>query len=310
MAQAGGIADGAVVRLNGYNIGYLDKLQLTGSRDTQRQVEFRMLVNGKYLSQIPVDSVAEISAANLLGDKFVNITRGQDPRTVKPGDELKSLPSQDIPELMAQMTTTLESFQTIVNRADSLLAGVEAGHGNLGKFMKDEELYSRMNGIAAELQKILTDVRTSNGSVSKLLHDNGALYDDFRAPMKRIDAMLAQIQGGQGNIGLLMNDRALYDDFKRTLTEFNGLLSDLQAGKGTAGKLLKDEQLHKRLDDLLAKFSGIVDKMNAGQGTVGQFLVNPQLYETLEGTTKEFQSLAKDMRANPKKFLSIRLTLF
>src|SRR5579871_5952460 len=116
MAQAGGIADGAVVRLNGYNIGYLDKLQLTGSRDTQRQVEFRMLVNGKYLSQIPVDSVAEISAANLLGDKFVNITRGQDPRTVKPGDELKSLPSQDIPELMAQMTTTLESFQTIVNR--------------------------------------------------------------------------------------------------------------------------------------------------------------------------------------------------
>ena len=53
-----------------------------------------------------------------------------------------------------------------------------------------------------------------------------------------------------------------------------------------------------------------MDKINAGQGTLGQFLVNPQLYDALNGATREFQSLAKDMRANPKKFLTIRLTLF
>lgn len=310
MNQASGIADGSVVRLNGYTIGYLDKLRLTDSRDPKRAVEFQMLVNGKFLSQIPVDSVAEISAANLLGDKFINITRGQATRAVNRGDEIRSLQGNDIPELMAQMSNTLESLQTIVNRLDSLLAGVEAGKGNLGKFLKDEELYNRTNGIASELQKILTDVRTSNGTISKLFHDEGALYEEFRAPMKRIDAMLAEIQAGQGNIGLLLKDRALYDDFKKTVLEFNGLLADLQAGKGTLGKLLKDDQLHKRLDDLLAKFNGIVDKMNAGQGTVGQFLVNPQVYESFNGVTREFQSLAKDMRANPKKFLTIRLTLF
>jgi phospholipid/cholesterol/gamma-HCH transport system substrate-binding protein len=310
MDDASGIADGSVVRLNGYTIGYLDALKLTDSRDAKRAVEFDMQVKGEFLSQIPVDSVAAISAANLLGDKFINITKGQDSHTVKPGAELRSLQGQDIPELMAQMRNTLESFQTIVNRVDSLLAGVESGKGNLGKFLKDEELYSRMNGIASELQKILADVRTSNGTVSKLFHDEGALYNEFRAPIKRIDDMLAQIQAGQGNIGLMLKDRALYDDFRKTIGEFNSLLADLQAGKGTAGKLLKDEQLHKRLDELLAKFNGIMDKMNAGQGTVGQFLVNPQLYESLNGVTREFQSLAKDMRANPKKFLTIRLTLF
>ncbi|HEV3198093.1 MAG TPA: MlaD family protein [Bryobacteraceae bacterium] len=310
MNDASGIADGSVVRLNGYTIGYLDKLRLTDSRDPKRAVEFRMMVNGKYLSEIPVDSVAAISAANLLGDKFINITKGQDRRTVNPGDELKSLQGQDIPELMAQMTNTLESFQTIVNRVDSLLAGVEQGKGNLGKFLKDEELYGRMNGIASELQKILADLRTSNGTISKLFHDEGALYEEFRAPVKRIDSMLAEIQAGQGNIGLLLKDRALYDDFKKSVVEFNGLLADLQAGKGTAGKFLKDDQLHNRLDLLVTKFSGIVDKMNAGQGTLGQFLVNPQFYESLNGVTREFQSLAKDMRANPKKFLTIRLTLF
>ncbi len=310
MDDASGIADGSMVRLNGYTIGYLDHLRLTDSRDPKRAVEFDMQVKKEFLSQIPVDSVAAISAANLLGDKFINITRGQDTRTVQPGGELRSLQGQDIPELMAQMRNTLESFQTIVNRVDSLLAGVEQGKGNIGKFLKDEQLYDRMNGVASELQKILTDVRTSNGTVSKLFHDEGALYEDFRAPLKRIDAMMADIQSGQGNIGLLLKDRALYDDFKKATSELNGLLSDLAAGKGTAGKLLKDEQLHKRLDDLLAKFNVIVDKMNSGQGTVGQLLVNPQLYESLNGVTREFQSLAKDMRANPKKFLTIRLTLF
>jgi phospholipid/cholesterol/gamma-HCH transport system substrate-binding protein len=310
MNQASGIADGSVVRLNGYTIGYLDTLRLTNSSNPKRAVEFRMIVSGKFLSQIPVDSIAEITAANLLGDKFVNITRGKDPRTVNPGDEIRSREGQDIPELMAQMTNTLESFQTIVNRADSLLAGVEAGKGNLGKFLKDEELYGRMNGIASELQKILADVRTSNGTISKLFHDEGTLYEEFRAPIKRIDAMLAEIQAGQGNIGLLLKDRTLYDDFKKTVQEFNGLLADLQAGKGTAGKLLKDEQLHQRLDLLVAKFNGIMDKMNAGQGTVGQFLVNPQFYQSLDGMTREFQSLAKDMHANPKKFLTIQLKLF
>jgi phospholipid/cholesterol/gamma-HCH transport system substrate-binding protein len=50
--------------------------------------------------------------------------------------------------------------------------------------------------------------------------------------------------------------------------------------------------------------------MTAGQGTLGQFLVNPELYQSLTETTREAQALAKDMRANPKKFLTIRLTLF
>jgi phospholipid/cholesterol/gamma-HCH transport system substrate-binding protein len=53
-----------------------------------------------------------------------------------------------------------------------------------------------------------------------------------------------------------------------------------------------------------------MDKINSGQGTLGQLMVNPQLYEAMTGATREFQSLAKDMRANPKKFLSLRLVLF
>ena len=108
----------------------------------------------------------------------------------------------------------------------------------------------------------------------------------------------------------MLKDPALFDEMQKSLARDRLLLADLNAGKGTAGKLLKDDQLHQRFDQLVAKLNTTVDKMNAGQGTLGQFMVNPQLYESLTGATREFQSLAKDMRANPKKFLTIRLSLF
>jgi phospholipid/cholesterol/gamma-HCH transport system substrate-binding protein len=309
MDDASGVGSDTPVRLNGIAIGYLGSLSLTNATDPKRTVQFVMLIRRQYLSDIPSDSVVAISAANLLGDKFLNITKGRSPRHVKAGDTLSALQAQDIPELMAQSANLLQTFQTIVNRIDTLLAGVEAGKGNIGKLLKDEELYSRLNGIASEGQRLLTDIRTGNGTVSKLIYDD-ALYQEIRAPIKRIDAMLADLQAGQGTAGRLLKDPALYDEARQSLVEIRTLLTDVNAGKGTAGKLLKDDRLYTRLDTLVAKFSGTIDKINSGQGTLGQIVVNPALYQSLDTTTRELQNLVKDIRANPKKFLSIRLTLF
>ena len=310
MEDASGIADGSTVRLNGFAVGYLDHLTLTNSRDPKRAVEFVIKVKPEYLKDIPVDSTVAISAANLLGDKFLNISRGKSQQTVRDGSELPSMQvQQDIPELMAASANLLQSFQGIINRVDALLAGVEQSKGNIGLFLKDTELYSRLTGIEGELELLLKEVHTGNGTISKLIH-NDELYQEVRAPLRRIDAMLADLQGGQGTAGKLLKDPALFDDLQKTTVEIRALIADVNAGKGTAGKLLKSDELSNRLNDLIAKLSGTIDRINSGQGTLGQFMVNPQLYDSLTSMTREFQALAKDMHANPKKFLTIRLTLF
>src|SRR6478736_1805157 len=63
MDDASGMAEGTPVRLNGFTIGTLDKIQLTRSTEPKRSVEFVMKVQAKFLPQIPVDSVVSISAA-------------------------------------------------------------------------------------------------------------------------------------------------------------------------------------------------------------------------------------------------------
>ena len=68
--------------------------------------------------------------------------------------------------------------------------------------------------------------------------------------------------------------------------------------------------LEQRINQLVANLNTSIDKLNAGQGTLGQLMVNAQLYESLNGATRETQQLMKDIRANPKKFLRIKLGLF
>ncbi len=309
MKDSSGMAENAQVRLNGIAIGHIGKVTLSGSRDPKRTVQIDMKLSRKYLDQIPDDSLAAISAANLLGDKYINITKGIHPKHVEPDGEIGSVPTQEIMEIVGQASGLIDQLQTIVRRADGLLAVVDAGQGNLGKLLKDDTLYNRLNATAGEVEQLVKDVKNSNGTVSHLLYDD-TLYNDIRKPIQRLDDMLAQVQQSKGTAGKLLYDSQLYDEARGSIAEAKKMLDNLNAGKGTAGKLLNDEEVYKQLTLITQKINTAMDRVNSGQGTIGQLMVNPQLYDSLTGVTRELNSLVADAHKNPKKFLSIKLALF
>jgi phospholipid/cholesterol/gamma-HCH transport system substrate-binding protein len=309
MDDSSGMAEGATVRLNGIQVGEVERLKLSGSKDPRRIVEIDMSIRSEFLTQVPKDSMAGISAANLLGDKFINITKGTASEHVRPGDEIRSAPNQDIPELMAQSASLLTQFQSLLTRVNTILTDVEAGKGNIGKLLKDEELYARLNSAVSEAQHILSAVRTGKGTLSRLLNDD-TLYENLRAPLDKLNVILADLQQGRGTAGKLLKDDALFEDLRKTTAQANQLLADLQAGRGTAGKVLKDERLYNNIVQLVAKVNTTVDRLNSGQGTLGQLMVNPQLYESLNGATNELRLLLQQARANPKKFVQLKFSLF
>jgi len=309
MDDSSGMTEGAPVRLNGIPAGQVEALKLSGQKDPRRIVEIDMSIRAEYLTEIPKDSMAGIAASNLLGDKFIDITKGSAAEHVQPGDEIRSAPNQDIPQLMAESAGLLAQFQSLLTRVNGILTYVEEGKGNLGKFLKDEELFARLNSTVGEAQQILTTVRTGNGTISHLLNDPG-LYDSLRAPLDKLNTILGELEQGHGTAGKFLKDEALFNDLRQVTSQANQLLADLQAGRGTAGKLLKDETLHHNLVQLLAKVDTTVDKLNAGQGTMGQLLVNPQLYDSLNGATGELRDLLHQARTNPKKFFQLKISLF
>src|SRR5580658_2857579 len=60
------VAEASLVTLNGINVGQVKKVELSGASQPNRFVKITLAIETKYLSSIPVDSQAELAAANLL----------------------------------------------------------------------------------------------------------------------------------------------------------------------------------------------------------------------------------------------------
>lgn len=309
MRDSAAVVPGSAVRLNGILVGEVQNVALSGSSDPARVVRMDLEIREEFMNEIPVDSVAAVSAENVLGAKFINIKKGQTATLVKPGGEINALDVQGFEEVVQQSYTLLASLQGILKRIDAIVSVVEAGEGSIGKLLVDEELYDRLNAAVADVQKVTTAISTGRGTIGKLLYDE-SLYEDVRATLGRLDALMLEVQQGKGTAGRLIQDPALYNEAQNTIAELRKILAGLNAGEGTAGKLLKSEELHNQIASTLGKVDSMLAQLNSGQGTLGQLLVNPQMYDSINGLTREMNELMKDFRANPRKFLRIRVSLF
>jgi phospholipid/cholesterol/gamma-HCH transport system substrate-binding protein len=294
--DAAGLMDGTQVRLNGIPIGYLDAQKLTNSRDRQRKIRFDLKVRERYLWEIPVDSVVGLASDNLLGEQFIGIRRGRSAQHVESGAELGTSQNEDITRMMAQMSRQLDRLQDVFTRAEKLLSSVDKGSGAIGKIVQNPQLQTGA-GVSAELDRLMAEVQHGHGTVTKLFYDD-PLDKQLESPLKRLDAIMASVDGTSARL------KEVQDGLDRTTAEFHALQTEMDAGKGSLARL---SQLQARFDELTFKIDRMMDRINSGQGTVGQLMVNPQLNEALAGTTREFQELAKGLKANPRKFIALRL---
>ncbi len=309
MSDAAALTAGAPVNLDGIPVGKVKAIALSGSKDPRRLVRIEMELPVSQLKSIPSDSLASISAANVLGTKYINIKSGMSETPIGPGQELPSLNTEAFDDLVQQGYSVLTALQGTVERVDRIIGIVESGKGSIGKLLVDDTLYNHFLAIVDEVKQLADVLNSDKGTFGQLIYHR-EVYDDIRKSLSRVDTLLEGLQQGQGTAGQLLKNRELYDQMDKTVAGLHTIVDDLNAGKGTAGQLLKNDDLHNQLKATMTKIDGILDKVNSGQGTIGQLLVNQQLYDNLNGTTAEMHGLMKDFRANPKKFLRIKLSIF
>ncbi len=309
-ADAAGLTNGAPVRINGIGAGLVTGVNLSGSTNPTRVIRVDFKVDSNMLKQIPVDSLASIDSDNLLGStKYLQITKGVSQQTVQPGATIKATDTRQFDQLVQQGYSLLDSLQTIVGKVSDIVGEVENGKGTIGKLLVDQTLYNSLQATVSQVQQLATTLNSRTGTIGHLINDD-TLYRQVETLVGRIDDMTQSIQQGQGTAGMLLKDPKLYNDLDHTVDQLNTILANLNAGKGTAGQILTSDKLANQISNTLGKVDTTLDKVNSGQGTIGQLLVNPALYDSATGSTRELHELLKDFRANPKKFLSIRLRVF
>jgi phospholipid/cholesterol/gamma-HCH transport system substrate-binding protein len=310
LSNASGLQGGALVRINGIQAGKVDSVGLSGETNPARIIKVDFDVDHDMLRQIPIDSTASVGSDNLLGStKFLDVAKGTSLQTVEPGATMRSSGTQEFDQLVKQGFGVLDSAQAILNKISDVVDSIQNGKGTIGKLLVDPTLYNSLQATVAQVQELSATLNSKRGTIGQLINDP-TVYNQVEALATQLNDLTRSLQNGEGTIGMLLKDKRLYGDLDQDINQLNGIMADLRAGKGTAGQLLTNGKIANQISSTLDKIDVTLDNANSGQGTIGQLLVNPQLYDAATGTTRELHELLKDFRANPKKFLSIKLHIF
>jgi phospholipid/cholesterol/gamma-HCH transport system substrate-binding protein len=267
------------------------------------QVDVTFEVNTSMRERITTGSIASLGSVSLLGESAVDIT--------------PSTRGTPIPEwgyvtpgiAKGGIADVAAQAQQSAAEITKLVTDIRTGKGTVGKLMTDEQLYNDLQAFAASAGDLARGVRGGRGTLGRLMNDP-ATADALEASMANIQRMTDQINAGQGSLGKLVKDDAFANSLNGATAGIQELTARLNRGEGTAGKLMTDQALYNKLDAVTGRFDELLTKLNAGEGTAGQLLKDKQLYENMNGTVTELRSLLSAIQKDPRKYLNLNVSIF
>ena len=310
LSEASGLRDGAEVRLAGVAIGNVKRVQISAYTEPNRAVEVVMGVSRKYQSEIRADSVASIETVGLLGESYVNISRGSHSQEVIPDQGvLKSSEGAEIKQVVQNADDVIVNLRVLSAQLNNITGQLQAGKGSIGKLIYDQTLYNHLDTTASKLDQMVTNLDEGKGSLGKLLEDE-SFYNNATSTFNHLNQVLDEMQHGQGSIAKFISDPAVFNNVNHLVAQANSLFDGINQGHGTLGKLATDTQFYDRADDVLNRFDQISTRMAEGQGTLGKFSTDPTLYNNLSDSSKSMKDFLTEFRKNPKKYLTLKVHLF
>jgi phospholipid/cholesterol/gamma-HCH transport system substrate-binding protein len=313
-SNVGYLLEGAGVYLAGVQVGRVGGIRFFEDIAAQK-VLVSLKITREYQERIRQDSVAVITSSGLLGDKYIDITLGNESepelldgmfiRTQEPADYGQLLRQGEevltntiaITSSLATLTSGFRSSQApmavegLLTSLAQIAKAVETGDGLLHSliFEKDNErIVSDLAAAITALRDTLTGIKEGKGFLQTLLTDpNPEVVSQLTKLLASGQKLLQEIEKGQGILHALIYDKQggkVVKDFAGAASNINELLVRLQGQDSLAASLLNDPKQKQVLIDLahiMHDFRQVAADIAEGRGTVGGFIKDPTLYENL-----------------------------
>ena len=314
LPEVKGLANGAPVRLDGVEVGNVENIRIAPrtpnlATNKNRNIEVVMRVEKSHQKDILTDSTASLVTEGLLGNRYVELTRGITGTPLTDEQEITGVEEKAMTEVVERSADVLGNLQALSDSLQDLITGVKRGKGSLGKLLTDDEAYNNLKNLLARGDTLVADVQAGKGTLGKLVVSD-EMYNKVDKGLDNVNLILTDMRSQKGTIGKLIYDPSLYDEAKQAVANGNALLGDVRAGKGTFGKLATDDSLFNELKKASENISNATAKLNDNTTTAGKLFSDPHLYDNLTGLTGDMRLLVGEFRQNPKKFLHIRVSVF
>jgi len=283
-SSAEGITTGMSVRLKGFEIGKVSRVELSNFN----RVRVDVSIFEEYYPKIRPDSVLELSVSPLgLGAGSMNLLPGMN--MLPPMEEHSFLPS-----------------------SESLLGKALLAQGLVDKPLGNEAIAS----IIAQIEPLLIEVRATASGVTRLLGNiNGAvegksgnqvavLLAEVQKTLSTVDQVLSTT--GSNTNTLLVSSRDLLSNLNGITGDVQHLTSQMQDPKGLVPKLLDPQgSLKTLLDDkneLYNQLSTILTQVNRTLVQVNDTVADLRgLTMYLNRSTPQISGLMEDTKSTLKK---------
>lgn len=215
--------------------------------------------------RISKDSKAFIKSSSIMGGKQIAITPGISPETLQDGDTLSGAYEADLTELTSTLSPISTNVLGILERVNTTFD--EPTRKNIQVTLLE---FSR---AARELQDI---VREQGGNIDYAVGNFSEFSKGLTSFAKHLDT-LAVTQ--RGNI----------DDGVKSI-------------RVTARTM---EEAAGRFRDASQAIENVFKKVERGEGSLGKFMQDDNLYHHLDSLAINLNDLVKDIKANPKKYVSV-----
>lgn len=293
-----GLRPGAPVWFSGVEIGSVKSLTF----ETGGYIKVGMAIEKSSLKYLKEDSTANILTLGLLGDKFIEISPGsKESPQLRAGDTISGSAEVEFQDIVRTSQESIERLNKFVDMLQKVLAEIETGKGTLSKLLTDPELYNSLKDTSKGLSRLVDRIEAGKGTVGKLFRDE-TLYDNMASSAKDIRAFADTLKSSDGTLNKLIKDRELYDRFvkaSQSLDEFTGRLEE---SRGTLNKLIEDKSLYDNLNSVSKNLGDILERIDKGEGVVGKLVKKDELGDELVSTIRELNKLIKDIQEHPRKY--------
>lgn len=298
LANVAGLKPGAPVRVAGVEVGSVAAVRFSGDR-----VEIELQVGREHAPRITSASVASLGSVSLLGEAAVDITPSSQGTPIPEWGYVKSGAAVgSIADVAAEASQGIDELT-------ALITDIRTGRGTAGKLLTDDALYTDLRALIVAVEEVARGVNSGKGSLGRLMNDP-TMARSIEGSLANLEAVTARIKAGEGTLGRLLADDAMARSLTSTTANIDAITGRLSRGEGTAGKLLSDDGLYTRLNGMVDRLDTVVASMQKTDGTMGLLLHDKQMYEKINKTVDEVSGLVAAIKADPRRYLNVRVSLF
>lgn len=264
-----GIMVSNAVFINGYQVGSVYDIENLDENLSSIVVSIKL----KSSYNIPNNSVATIKD-NPLGPANIQIALGDSRQYLKPGDTVRTASSAGLlGNVMNKLGPVGDQLKETVHSLDSVLKNINT--------IFDPNTKNNLQQVIANINKTTASLAVSSASLQAMMNEqSGAITQS----MNHVASFTRNLSDNNEKITKMLGN------MEKT--------TDNLAQADIAGSINK-------LKTTVSNLNTLLEKMNSQEGSIGKLMNDKTLYNNLSNTVRSANILLDDLRAHPKRYVSL-----